>query len=72
MQIKYSGKVRVNDIFKCQMCGQKGRDKYIAKPEVGTLVDWKTLLLCKKCARRETGSKNVKKWDKVHEERAGS
>ena len=72
MRISYSGKVGVSDIFKCQMCGQKGRDKYVATPETVTLVDWKALSLCKKCARRETGSKNVKKWNKIHEERTDS
>ena len=70
MRIKYLGKVSVNDIFECQMCGQKGREKYVSTPEAVTLVDWDRLYLCKKCARRETGSKNVKKWSKIHEERA--
>ena len=67
MRIKYSGKVKVNDIFACEMCSQKGRDKYLATPEVPTLVDWKSLQICKKCARREAASKNVKKWNKIHE-----
>ena len=72
MQIRYLGKVRVNDIFECQMCGQKGREKYIATPEAATLVDWNKLNLCKKCAKREVGSRNIKKWEEIHEERANS
>ena len=54
------------------MCGQTGRDKYLATPEAASLVDWDELFVCKKCAKRETGSKNVKRWNKVHEERADS
>ena len=41
MQISYLGKVSVNDIFGCQMCGHKGREKYLATPEAVTLVDWR-------------------------------
>ena len=67
MMIEYMGKLNVNDIFKCQMCGHKGRDKYIATPDIPALVDWKELFLCKKCAKRETGGKNNKKWNKLHE-----
>ena len=72
MKISYLGKVRVNDIFECQMCGQKSRDKYVATPEAITLVDWSRLFICKKCARRETGSRNAKKWNKIHEEAVSS
>ena len=72
MRIKYLGKVSVNDIFKCQMCDHKGRERYVAEPEAVTLVDWDKLFLCKKCARREAGSRNAKKWNQIHEERADS
>ena len=72
MKISYLGKVSVNDIFGCQMCGQKGRDKYLATPEAISLVDWDELFVCKKCAKRETGGKNIKRWNKIHEERANS
>ena len=71
MKISYLGKVSVNDIFGCQMCGHKGREKYLATPETVTLVDWREMYVCKKCARRETGSKNAKKWNKIHEEVTG-
>ena len=72
MQISYLGKVRVNDIFECQMCGHKGREKYLATPEAVTLVDWRELHVCKKCAKREVGGRNAKKWNKIHEERTDS
>ena len=72
MKISYLGKVSVGDIFECQMCGQKGRDKYLATPEAASLVDWYELFVCKKCAKRETGSRNIKRWNTIHEERADS
>ena len=72
MKISYLGKVKVNDIFICQMCGHKGREKYLATPEAVTLVDWRELYVCKKCAKREVGGRNAKKWNKLHEERADS
>tara|TARA_R100001530_G_scaffold121926_1_gene89437 strand:- start:3263 stop:3493 length:231 start_codon:yes stop_codon:yes gene_type:complete len=72
VRISYLGKVKVNDIFQCQMCGHKGRDKYLATPQAVTLVDWDRLLVCKKCARREVGGNNGKGWNKIHEERADS
>ena len=67
MQIKYSGKTGVNDIFKCQMCGGLSKDKYVATPSIPDLVDWKELKICKKCARREVGGKNGKLWNRIHE-----
>ena len=66
MRIKYLGKVSVNDIFNCQICRQIGKEKYIATPDMPKLVDWKELIVCKKCARREVGSKNKAKWEKLH------
>ena len=72
MKISYLGKVSVNDIFGCQMCGHKGREKYLATPEAVTLVDWREMHVCKKCAKREVGGRNAKKWNKLHEERADS
>ena len=50
MKIRYIEKVSVSDIFACQVCGHRGRDKYLATPEVVTLVDWRELHVCKKCA----------------------
>ena len=67
MIIKYSGKIGVNDIFKCQICGALSKEEYIATPSIPALVDWEKLKICKKCARREVGNKNKKRWDRVHE-----
>ena len=63
MAVKYAGKID----FKCQMCDAFGRDQYIAKPEVKKLVNWESLLICKKCAKREVGSRNKKGWDRAHD-----
>jgi len=51
---------------KCDMCSQFTNVKYLAVPHLPTLVDWSELILCKKCARREVGSKNKKKWDIIN------
>ena len=49
------------------MCHNPIKDKYLALPHLPKLVDWSEMILCKKCARRESGTKNKKKWDKLHE-----
>ena len=72
MIIKYLGKAGVNNIFNCQICGQISKEEYIAKPSIPSLVDWSELAVCKNCARREVGSKNKKKWSRIHEEIIGS
>ena len=66
MKINYSGKTSVNDMFNCEICGHRGRDKYIATPSKEALVSWKELKVCKACARREMGTKNSKKWESIH------
>jgi len=66
MKISYIEKVSVSDIFACQVCGHRGRDKYLATPEAVALVDGRELHVWKKCARREMGSKNIKRWNKIH------
>jgi ribosome-binding protein aMBF1 (putative translation factor) len=63
MNIAYLGK----DYFSCQMCGERGREKYKGVPTIPALVNWKEMTICKKCARREIGSKNKKGWDKLHD-----
>ena len=67
MKVSYIARVGVSDMFACQMCGNRGRDRYLATPDSVTLVDWRELYVCKRCARREVGSKNIKKWKKIHE-----
>ena len=63
MIISYLGK----DGFLCEMCSQIGKDRYVATPDIPSLVEWKSINLCKKCAKREVGSKNKKRWDKIHD-----
>ena len=63
MIISYIGKGH----DKCDMCHNPIKDKYLALPHLPKLVDWSEIILCKKCARRESGTKNKKKWDKLHE-----
>ena len=63
MKVSYLGK----QIFTCQMCKGHGKEQYMATPDVPKLVGWKSMLLCKKCARREFGSKKTKAWKVMHE-----
>tara|TARA_R100000458_G_C8213069_1_gene199886 strand:+ start:668 stop:832 length:165 start_codon:yes stop_codon:yes gene_type:complete len=49
------------------MCGTRGQEKYQAVPTISSLANWKEMLVCKKCARREVGSKNKKGWDRLHD-----
>jgi len=67
MTINYLGKVNIENMFNCQMCRERSKDKYIAKPDLPSLASWTSLMLCKRCARREIGSKNKKKWELIHE-----
>ena len=71
MRIKYLGKVSVDDIFNCQICGQISKEAYTAKPSIPSLVNWSEISACKNCARREVGSKNKKEWSRIHEESTG-
>ena len=68
MRVKYLGKTSVDDIFRCQQCGQFSKEHYVATPSIASLADWEELKICKKCARREIGSKNKKGWDRIHKE----
>ena len=63
MKVSYVGK----DGFICEMCNQLGRDRYVGAPDIPSIVDWKSIALCKKCAKREVGSKNKKVWDRMHD-----
>ena len=62
MKVSYIGK----GYDKCDTCHSQTKEKYLAVPHIPALVDWSELILCKKCARRESGSKNKKKWDALH------
>ena len=63
MKVNYLGK----QIFTCEMCSQSGTEQYRATPEIPKLVGWESMSLCKKCARREFGSKRAKAWKAMHE-----
>jgi|TARA_Y100000310_G_C20525870_1_gene736002 hypothetical protein len=69
--IKFIGAVGVN-IFPCKMCGKNAKFKYMKYPHPAVaelLTDREPLEICRKCAKREIGSKNKKAWDKIHEEK---
>ena len=69
--IKFIGAVGVN-VFPCKMCGKTAKFKYMKYPHPAVarlLTDSKPMEICRKCAKRETGSKNKKKWDAIHEEK---
>ncbi len=72
MTIEYLGKTGVDGMFNCEVCSSLSKEKYLATPEIVTLADWEELLVCKKCARREIGTKNIKRWNKIHEKKSNS
>ena len=53
MIISYIGKGQ----DKCDMCSVNTNEKYLAQPHLPDLVNWSEMILCKKCARREIGTK---------------
>ena len=66
--LKYEGPVSM-DPFKCSFCAQLSKHEYLRKPNsaIAHLMDdnrW--VSICKKCARKEIGSKNIKGWRKLH------
>ena len=67
MNLLYEGKASVDSMFNCQMCGGLSREQYIATPSIPSISNWSKMSLCKKCAQREIGSKNIKKWKEIHE-----
>ena len=66
-RISYLGKISVQNMFKCHMCSKPGRDRYKAVPSIPNLVDWKEIIICKNCSKREVGSKNKEEWNKIHD-----
>jgi hypothetical protein len=66
--LKYEGTFKMQP-FNCTTCGQRSTQKYLLKPHpaVAKLLetrDWREI--CKKCAKREVGSKNKKGWERLH------
>ena len=49
------------------MCSKPGRDRYQAVPSIPALADWKEMIICKNCAKREVGSKNKTEWNRIHD-----
>jgi len=72
--VTFEGSVKVNEYFPCQMCGETSKFKYLKYPHPSVQhlyngEDKLPLNICKKCAKREIGSKNKKGWDKLHEQK---
>tara|TARA_R100001594_G_scaffold139431_1_gene183818 strand:- start:681 stop:899 length:219 start_codon:yes stop_codon:yes gene_type:complete len=66
--IKYEGHLKMHP-FKCSTCGQSSTHKYLRRPHqaVRKLLEdtsWKEI--CRKCAKKEVGTKNKRGWDKLH------
>lgn len=63
-------KLEKENNFTCKMClGEWVRpvDTYRWDPLLGHLTDCKSLVICKKCARREIGTKQSKGWKIIQE-----
>ena len=70
--IEYIGAVGIN-LFRCNMCDKMSKFKYLKFPHPAIIKimpeeSQKGIEICRKCAKRETGSKAKAKWDKLHEE----
>ena len=57
-------------IYCCTICGKhsKGKsDAYIWLGDAYFLTGYNLKIVCKKCARREAGSKKPRKWEAINE-----
>jgi len=66
--LKYEGLVPM-DPFKCTFCGKLSKHKYLRRPNraiAHLMNDNRWVSICKNCARKEVGSKNIKGWRKLH------
>ena len=54
---------------KCQMCHTTSFKMHAYKvvPSISALVDWDSLMICKKCAKRELGRGWKTKMEALHE-----
>ena len=69
--IEYIGAVGIN-LFRCTMCSKMSKFKYLKFPDPAIVAlllkeDQKGIEICRKCAKRELGSKNKRKWEELHE-----
>jgi hypothetical protein len=56
-------------IFVCEMCGYQSQKKYKRYPHpavINLLIDKNPQCICKKCAKRELGSKNQLEWKRIN------
>jgi len=53
---------------KCQMCDTSSfkMHAYTAVPSIPDLVNWDSLIICKKCAKRELGKRWKTKMEALH------
>ncbi len=71
-EIEFIGNVGVN-VFRCEMCSNISKFKYLKRPNeavAALLTDRKFMDICRKCAKRENGSKNKRGWERIHEKEA--
>ena len=69
--LEFIGAVGIN-LFRCNMCDKLSKFKYVKHPHpaIINLISEDQqggMEICRKCARREIGSKRKDKWDKLHE-----
>jgi len=68
-EIEFIANMGMN-VFTCEMCGKVSRFKYLKRPNeavAALLTDRKFMDICRKCAKRENGSKNKRGWERIHE-----
>ena len=64
----YKGNFKMNP-FLCTTCGTRSTHKYLRRPHpavIKIVIDPRWKEICKKCAKKEVGSKNKAKWEKLH------
>ena len=71
--IEYIGAVGIN-LFRCKMCDKLSKFKYLKFPHPAIIKlmsedSQNGIYICRKCAKRELGSKNKSKWEELHEEK---
>ena len=54
---------------KCEMCHETSYKTHFYRivPTIANLVDWKLMIVCKKCAKRELGKGWKTKMEALHE-----
>ena len=68
--IIYKGPIKVSEFFRCEMCDNISKFKYLKYPHPAIqhlLEEVEPIKICKACAKREIGNKNKEGWEKIHE-----